>query len=120
MKPHSAVAVAFAQALVDCEFDRAYALLTPELRVTMTPELLREQLFSMFRGYSDSTPTSIWFDEARHDADASFEDWPSKLPGDVGWAYVGIEGDDFNEAVTVTIAYIDGELLIRDVEWGRP
>jgi hypothetical protein len=48
------------------------------------------------------------------------EEWPRKRPGDIGWVYVGIEGDDFIEAVTVVVADVDGALLIREVEWGRP
>jgi hypothetical protein len=38
----------------------------------------------------------------------------------MGWAYVGIEGDDFIEAIAVVVATISGELLIREIEWGRP
>ena len=46
--------------------------------------------------------------------------WPDKRPGDVGWAYVSIVGDDFVEAVAVIIVEVGGELLIREIEWGRP
>jgi len=115
MTPHGQVAVAFASALVDGDFSKAHALLTPTLRQEMTPASLREKLYSMWRGYSTGEPRSIHFDE-----EFSHEDWPAKLPGDIGWAYVGIEGDGFVEAVTVTVADVEGSLLIRDIEWGRP
>ena len=29
-------------------------------------------------------------------------------------------GEDFVEAVAVVVAEIDGVLLVREVEWGRP
>ena len=48
------------------------------------------------------------------------DEWPKTLPHDVGWSYVSIEGDDFVEGVSVIVADVGGELLIRDVEWGRP
>jgi hypothetical protein len=69
----------------------------------------------MFSGYAHGPPTSVAFDE-----EFALEDWPAKGPGDVGWTYLSILGPDFVEAVTVTVANIDGALLIREVEWGRP
>lgn len=48
------------------------------------------------------------------------DNWPAKQPGDVGWAYVSIFGENFVEAVAVTVAKYEGSLLIREVEWGRP
>jgi hypothetical protein len=115
MTPYAEVAVAFASALVDGDFVRAHQLLTPEVQRELTQEALRENLYAMFRGYSESEPTTIHFDE-----NFQMENWPDKRPGDVGWAYVGILGDDFVEAVTVIVADVEGKLLIRDIEWGRP
>ncbi len=114
-KPYIEVAASVASALVSGDFARANALLSPELRIRFTPDALREELFGMFRGYADGEPRSIYFDEQ-----FQMEDWPDKQAGDVGWAYVGIEGDDFVEAVTVVVAKIKSELLIREIEWGRP
>lgn len=48
------------------------------------------------------------------------EDWPDKKQGDVDWAYLGIEGEDFIEAVTVIVADAGSGLKIRDIQWGRP
>ena len=114
VKPYAEIAIAFASALVEGDFLRANTLLAPDLRRKLSPDALRERLYAMFRGYADGGPRSIQFDNGQLD------DWPAKLPGDVGWAYVGIIGDDFIEAVNVIVADIDGKLLIRQVEWGRP
>ena len=38
----------------------------------------------------------------------------------MGVAYVGLQGDNVVEGITVTVASFGGALLIRDVEWGRP
>jgi hypothetical protein len=119
VKPYAEIAVAFAEALVDGRFDDAPQLLAPQLRTAMTPDRLRENLYAMFRGYSEWEPTSVDFDEEEA-LDPVHDDWPAKQPGDVGWSCIGIDGEDFMEAVTVTVADFDGELLIRAIEWGRP
>src|SRR5262249_26534003 len=115
LKPYSEVAVSFATALVEGDFARANALLAPELRRRLTPEALPRKLYAMFRGSCSGEPQSVHFDE-----EFQMESWPSKRPGDVGWAYVGIHGDGFVEAVTVVVAEIEGELLVREIEWRRP
>jgi hypothetical protein len=115
VKPYVAVAVALASALVNGDWARAHALLVPELRTRLAPEALREKFYGMFRGYSDAEPRSVHFDEQ-----FQMDDWPGKCADDVGWAYVGIEGDGFTEAISVIIVTINGKLLIREVEWGRP
>jgi hypothetical protein len=114
-KPHARVAVEFASALVDKDFARAEKLLTPELRRELTGGGLRERFYGTFRGYAKGEPRAISFDEK-----GQMERWPGKRPGDVGWAYVGIEGDDFVEAVVVVVASVGGRALIREVRWGRP
>jgi len=115
LKPWEEIAVAFATALVEERFQQAHDLLAPQARFELTPESLREKLHGMYRGYAEGPP-----EKAELVTEGSREDWPSKHPGDVGWAYVGIEGHDFVEAVTVIVAKIDCAFLIRDVEWGRP
>ncbi len=114
MKPYMEVAVSFASALVSGDFVRANALLITELRTQLSPDTLREKLYGMFRGYACGEPRSIFEEQFQLD------DWPDKRASDVGWAYLGIVGDDFIEGVTVVVAKIEGELLIREVEWGRP
>lgn len=114
-KPHARVAVAFASALVNADFERARSFLAPALRASLTPRILRKNLFGMFEGYAIGKPKSIHFDD-----EFVLDTWPDKRPDDIGWVYVGIAGDDFVEAVTVIVANVSGKKLIRNVEWGRP
>jgi hypothetical protein len=111
--PHETIAVAFASALVAGDFDRAHAMLVPELRQRLTPEDLRGELQDMYSGYAKGPPKQTGQPTVQ-------EDWPDKRPGDLGWVYVGIIGDDFVEAVSVTVANVNGQPLIREIEWGRP
>ena len=48
------------------------------------------------------------------------EDWPEKGAEERVMVYVSLEGDVYSEAITLTIAEIDGELRISSVAWGRP
>ena len=114
MKPYEQTAVAFANALVKGEFTKAHQLLTPSLRNELSPDALRDELNAMI-DYGDGPPKDIYFS-----SEHSLDEWPAKEAGDVGWAYVGVTGDDFNEAVRVVVADVDGVLLIRSIEWGRP
>ena len=115
MTPLIRVATSFASALVEGEFNRAHALLSPELQRSMTPQTLADEFYGMFRSYADGNPTEIWYDERSAETCS-----PHKLPGDLGFLYVAINGDDFNEAVTVTVTEITGIPLIREIIWGRP
>jgi len=38
----------------------------------------------------------------------------------MGFAYVAISGEDYNEAVSVVVAQERARMVIRDLEWGRP
>jgi hypothetical protein len=48
------------------------------------------------------------------------DDWPDKQRRDIGWVYISLFGDDYVEAVSVILAEENGNIRIRDVEWGRP
>ena len=110
------VAQMFAQSLVDQRFDDAWNLLTPALQAELTPGELSRRLRSMYERYEpDSCPERIWFDP-----EFSGIDFPARQPDDAGWAYVGIEGDGFIEAVTVVVSNVAGRMLVRSIEWGRP
>jgi hypothetical protein len=109
------IAVEFATALVEQRWEDAHQVLTPSLRVKYSSEGLRERLYGMFSGYANGPATRIFFDP-----EYSMEDWPDKQKDDVGLAYVGVEGDDFVEAVTVVVSQIGPDLRIRDIQWGRP
>ena len=115
MKPYSKVAVAFASSLIRGDFDAAHALLAPELRATFSPEALSERLHQMYSGYADGEPTGINFDE-----EFTMENFAGKRPGDIGWAYVSIHGEDWTEAVAVAVGEIGDQLLVTGIEWGRP
>ncbi len=97
------------------DFERANSLLAPDLRDIMTPEQLRLDYEGMISFYSNPGSAHVVFDPQ-----FTLSYWPGRQPGDVGWAYVSIVGDDFVEAVSVIIAEYDQELLIREIEWGRP
>ncbi len=115
MRPFEETAVSFASALVDGNFELAHTFLAPDLQTEFSRESLRECFFRMFRSYTDGLPTEIQFDD-----EFSLLEWPSKQPGDVGWAYVGIMGKDFVEAVSVTVCDVAGVHLIREIVWRRP
>ena len=115
MTPLVQVATSFASALVEEDFNRAHALLTPEFQRSMTPQTLADKFYGMFRSYADGNPTEIWYDERSAETGS-----PHMLPGDLGYLYVAICGDDFNEAVSVTVTEITGAPLIREIIWGRP
>jgi hypothetical protein len=68
----------------------------------------------MYRRYADSEPSRCQF------VPEGLETWPGKQPGDLGWAYVSIEGDDFNEAVFVLVCDVEGVPKIKEIRWGRP
>jgi hypothetical protein len=65
--------------------------------------------------YTDGPATRV-----RFDPESVMEDWPGKKKRDVGWAYVGVLGDSFVEAVTVVVAEDEFGLSISEIEWGRP
>jgi hypothetical protein len=115
MEKYLEVATAFASALVHGQFDSAYTLLDSRLKEKYTPDKLLKSFKLMYQGYSQGSPSQIHFDE-----EFSLQEWPGKKLNDVGWVYVSIIGEDFVEAVCVIVTKINGELLIRDIEWGRP
>lgn len=115
LKPYQEVAVAFAAALVDRDFVRARRMLAPVLRAELSEDDLQEKLTNMYRGYSDSEPSRSQFVPA-----GTLERWPDQQPGDLGWTYVSIEGEDFNEAVYVLVSDVEGVAMIKEIQWGRP
>jgi len=115
MKFFSKIAIDFASALVDGYFETAHSLLDPELRQRYSPDDLRNELISMYEGYSEGKPTHIYFDKQ-----TVMTEWPDKCIRDIGWVYVSILGNGFVEAVSVIVTENEGEFLIREIEWGRP
>lgn len=116
MGNYSDVAESFAQALVAGNFRAAHELLTPNLRASLSPQVLAENLRSMYVRYApDDQPLSTSFDR-----ELCLEDWPDKEQGDLGSVYVGILGSEFVEAVIVIVCESAEGSRIRQVDWGRP
>jgi hypothetical protein len=115
VKPYQEISVAFAAALVARDFARARGMLTPGLREEYSEHDLEERLTRMYRSYADGEAVRSQFVP-----EGTLETWPGKQPGDLGWAYVSIEGDDFNEAVYVLVPDVEGAPMIEEIQWGRP
>lgn len=111
---YAQLAVRFAKALASGDFQQAYMLLSPELRVALRPDRLRETYEAMIE-YGDGPPTDV-------ELIVTMEQWklPEQRPTDLGWAYVAIAGDGYSEAVTVIVEDAGGGPAIRQLEWGRP
>jgi hypothetical protein len=52
--------------------------------------------------------------------DFTLMNWPGKQPGDLADVNVALNGENFSEAVSLTLAEYGHEILIRHLEWGRP
>jgi hypothetical protein len=108
------IALAFAQALVDRNFETAQMLLSGALSEKWSPRRLEEELTEMV-AYGEGPPEQaevISIDDMR--------EWPTRQDSDIGWAYVAICGDGFNEAVSVIVSNEGFQAVIRNIEWGRP
>jgi hypothetical protein len=101
-------ALMFAQDLVAGKYDAAHQMLTVDLRSQVSPKVLRDQYESMIE-YWDGEPASS--------TDATVI---STLPEGEITVYVAIFNDCNGEAVTTVVIEVDGHLLIREIEWGRP
>jgi hypothetical protein len=76
-------------------------------------------LEQMRAGFEAIVPT-VWKTTAPPEVTQTLASWPDKRASDVRWAYVGISGDAYSEAVTVVVMLEDDTLRIRTVEFGRP
>ena len=50
----------------------------------------------------------------------TIENWPAKRANDIAVVYISLNGDNFSEAVTLTLAEDRNNVFIRDLVWGRP
>src|SRR5687767_1232646 len=108
------MALAFAQALVDRDFEAARMLLSGSLREEWSARRLEEKLTEMV-AYGEGPP-----DQAEVINIDDMRGWPTRQDSDIGWAYVAICGDGFNEAVSVIVSNEEYQAVIRNIEWGRP
>jgi hypothetical protein len=108
--PQGKVALQFAQSLVARNFADAQAMLTPELRSLHSAAALQTQFEGMISNWQGMPVTEV-------ETINVLDEWPDRQANDIGWAYVSIGGDRFNEAVAVVVTDAG---LIRSIEWGRP
>jgi len=110
--PHGDVAFRFASALTAGRFAAARELLSAAAKAEWSAERLESTYREMVE-YFETPPSMVMVVN-------TMEEWPGKTPGDIGWAYAAIAGDDGSEAVTVVVCDEIGKHVIRSIEWGRP
>ena len=109
-----AVAKRFGDCIAIQVYDAAWSLLGEELRLSFTSESIKNAVTTMTACGTGSIPIAQVMDEF------TLEDWPGKQANDLAVAYVALNGENFSEAVTLTLVEYGLEILIRHLEWGRP
>lgn len=104
----------FGRYIAAADYVAAHALLTKDAQQKCTPESFRRS----FEEMTEYEPGPIKTVEV--DPQFALEDWPAKQPEDVASVYVGLLGEEYVEAVTLTLAREEGDIRIREIEWGRP
>lgn len=116
MKEYQKFALDFTTALVEKKFEEAHQFLAAELKREYSPNELKEEMFEMFDVYEwDTEPHKVVLVP-----EGSMEEWPDRKENEIGWVYVGIEGEGASEAVIATIAKTEAGLKVSHIEWGRP
>jgi len=106
-----AVAQRFGDCIVIKDYDAAWALLCEELRLSFTSESIKNAVTTMTAYCAGSIQMAQVMDEF------TLVDWPGKQADDLAVAYVALNGENFSEAVTLTLAEYGHEILIRYLEW---
>lgn len=106
------VALEFARSLAAREYPKAYAMTSHGYRQNRTVDELRT-------GFEAIVPLD-WGAIGPIEVGETMTSWPAMQPSDLGWAYVGIGGKVYSEAVMVVVTLENGEAKIREVEFGRP
>ena len=105
-------AAAFVRAIAAGETDTAHAMLVHQLSADVSASDLSTQFGSLAEDMGGISgigqPTVI------------LEEWPDMSEEDRAMVYVPLEGDEFSEAITVTVSEHDNALRISSIEWGRP
>ena len=114
MNNYKQLGLAFANALINGEFDQAYSFLAQHLKTEYSPQLLRQRYETMVNYFL--MPPSYC------QVEVLMDDWayPSKENADLVWIYVSINSDADGEAVTLIISEEQTHNAIRYIEWGRP
>lgn len=102
----------FVKMLVAKQFSDARACLTQKMQQEYSLEQLATQYEKMIAYGNGPIQVDGYF--------TFMDDWPTRLPQDLGWIYISISGADFIEAVTVIVTHENGSPRIRTIEWGRP
>jgi hypothetical protein len=108
------VAEQFARHIADADYNAAHSLLTKAAQQKYSPDSFK-QSFQEMTAYE---PGPIHRVEV--DLEFALEDWPARMAGDIASVYVGLFGEEYVEAVTLVVSREDGDIRVRDVEWGRP
>lgn len=111
---YRSVAQHFGDCIASNDYATACTLLTKDAQSTNTPEVVENAVTTM-TAYAPGPIQS-----AQVMDDSTLEDWPDKQPGDLAVVYVALNGESFSEAVTLTLAQDGDDILIRDLQWGRP
>src|SRR6185503_5840728 len=107
------VALAFARAVVEKKPAAAYELTADEYRRAVRFGAFEEQAQALLP--ADFGPIS----RVLVVRSSNMAGWKGWRPGDIGWAYVAIEGA-FSQGIAVFVRNENGQPRIRQVEWGRP
>lgn len=108
------VAGLFASLIIRRDYQAAWLLLARETRRLHSCEDLKAAAEAMI-SYAAGPILQSQIIES-----ATLEDWPAKQHGDVAVVYLALTGTGFSEAVTLTLAWQEGSVVIRDLVWGRP
>ncbi len=108
------LAAQFASLIIDQDYVSAWSMLTHAARSTQSPESIQAAVEAMI-SYASGPILAAQIVES-----ATVEAWPGKKPEDLAVVYVALTGAGFSEAVTLTLTREAGNILIRDLTWGRP
>ena len=114
MSAHVQLAQQFGDLIAREDYVAAHRLLTRQAQIAWPVQEMKRRSESM-RSYAPGPFTDMQVME-----EFMLEDWPAMQDGDVANIYIALSGNNFCEAVSVLVAREDGDLRIRDLEWGRP
>src|SRR6266446_2155114 len=114
MVGHVKLAHQFGELIAKEDYVAAHRMLTREGQLTWPVHEMKRRSESM-RRYAPGPFTDMQVMD-----EYMLEDWPAMQEGDVANIYIALSGDNFCEAVSIIVAQEDGDLRIRDLEWGRP
>lgn len=106
--------VAFAKRIAERDIRGAYGLLSEDYRKTLGFEAFEKKA----KGFLSSEFGPI---QRVYVQDSSeMGGWRTKETGDVGWAYVIVEGTEFADAIAGIVKREGDRLRIRKIQWGKP